>query len=354
MKKIICCALCLLLMLSLVACGDEVQTKTVSLLVTETRYSEDGSLYGEYTYAYDDRGNLLRAEYPGDPYSSAYSYTYDDYGYLTECTWTYELVPGQEGSSTEQYLYTLKNGLPKSCQVISDGKEQYICHFKTNKKGLITRVDYEYASDAFSQQAIWRWAAFEYDRDGRLLQESFCRSQPLGYSGSSDIPAIMYSLWQYRYEYNRDGTLKSLDFEFGGSSEDGKEIRDPSEVTFEQQHHWDFIRNDQDQLTQIIIDGDPHEFTVTDSGVSIPEQYSDEWELNQMGNVVSAGNDTYVYETVELSVQDADRYNRWNILLRSKNSYPTHLSWLRLQCLPIYHNSYELFFYYYLIPNPLA
>ena len=70
--------------------------------------------------------------------------------------------------------------------------------------------------------------------------------------------------------------------------------------------------------------------------------------------VTSTGNRTYIYEAITLSSQDADRFERWNIFLRSNSAIPVGVSELRQQCLPTYSTYHEQLFYYYLIPNPLA
>lgn len=341
MKKIYCLALCLLLTLALAACGGKQSApRPVALLTQETIHNSDGSIQAQYNYQYDDRGNLLQAEFPGASYNRVFCYTYDDYGYLTEATQT-DTLPNAEVSTTYQYQYTLKKGMPETCQVFLAGQEQYTCTFQT-EKGLITRVDYAYPGD-ISQQMVDRWQTYEYDKNGNLLRESFCRSVPF-------FPDLQYSVYQYRYEYDETGNLKALIYEFATTQD---EIVDSDSLTFEQQHVWQFTRNEQGQLTAMTIDGDPYTFTVTEGGISLPDQCSD-WELDDAGNVVSTGNRTYVYETAELSGQDADRFDRWNILLRSNGNIPVGVSMLRQQCLPTYSAYHESLFYYYLIPSPLA
>lgn len=340
MKKIYCLALCLLLILTLAACGGKSADRTVSLLTEEAVRNSDGSIQVRYTYEYDDRGNLLTAEFPGASQNTILRYTYDDLGYMTEKAQV-SVLPGGEVTATEQYRYTLKKGLPETCQVFLDGQEQYTCTFQI-KKGRITRVDYTYPTD-ISQQMAERWQAYEYDKNGNLLRESFCRSVPY-------FPDLQYSVYQHRYEYDENGNLKTLIYEFATTQE---EITNVDGLSFEQQHVWQFVRNEQGQLTAMTIDGDPYTFTVTDTGISIPD-INDDWELDSTGNVVSTGSRTYTYETVQLSGQDADRFDRFNILLHTNGSIPVGVSALRQQCLPTYSAYHERLFYYYLIPNPLA
>lgn len=341
MKKLVCFVLGIVLMLSLAACGTDTASRTVFLLTEETLRNSDGSVQSQYSYEYDDRGNLLKATFPSASYDRVFQHTYDDYGYLTQTTQT-DILPTAEVTSVYQYRYTLKKGLPETCQVLFNDQLQYSCTFQTNRKGLITRVDYDYPEDV-SQQKVDRWQTYEYDKSGNLTRESFCASVPY-------FPELRYSVYQYRYEYDKQGNLQTLIYEFGSMDE---EIHNADKITFEQQHIWTFLRGDRGELTQVKIDGEPYDFTVTAAGNSIPEIYSD-WEHDQAGNVISTGNRTYTYESAELSGPDADRFDRWNVLLRNNGSMPVGVSMLRMTCLPTYTAFHENLFYYYLIPNPLA
>lgn len=340
MKKFGCFVLCLLMLLTLAACGEKSGSRTVCLLTQETIHNSDDSVQSQYTYEYDDRGNLLKAEFPGAGSDMILNYTFNDQGLLTAYDKVF-VIAGNEITDAYEFRYTLKKGMPETCQIFAGEQELYTCTFQV-KKGLITRVDYTYPSD-ISQQMADRWQTYEYDKNGNLLRESFCRSVPY-------FPELQYSVLQYRYEYDEDSNLKTLIYEFATTQD---EISDIAGLSFEQQHIWQFTRNEQGQLIAMAIDGNPYTFTVTDHGVSIPDSH-DDWQLDQNGNVTSTGNRTYVYEAITLSSQDADRFDRWNIFLRSNSAIPVGVSELRQQCLPTYSTYHEQLFYYYLIPNPLA
>lgn len=341
MKKIFCLALCLLLTLSLTACIDKsLLPRTVSLMTQETIHHADGSTT-EWNYEYDRRGNLISAEFDVGSYDVTCRYAYNTLGYLTEVTET-SVTPSAEYTDVTQYQYTLQGKLPKTCQVYKNGQEQYTCTFQT-KNGLITRVDFEHAIDT-DRENYARWHTYEYDKAGNLLKESFCSLLPPG----SDPELCIVT--QYRYEYDESGSLSAL---FCERSMAPAEIQDAEKCTFQQLSVLRFARNDAGQLTALTLNDTTVPYTITDSGISLPDG-CENWEIDATGKVLTSDDRSYTYETVTLFSEDADRFNCWDVLLRMAGNFYYGNTLLRLQCLPEFGVPQDCQFYYYLIPSPLA
>lgn len=342
MKKLLCVLFALGILFSFAACEKE-ENRTISLLTKETVYASDGSIGAEYTYEYDDRGNLTKAVYPRGQMTEIYEYSYDENGYLVKRSVTYDLG-GEVGNPLETlYEYTFdKKGNPESCTITGSGKEPYTCQFETDNRGNITRAEYIVAI-GYGDAGAKTWQEYQYDKD-RLVKESFFRVIPQSEMEHST------TCMEYTYSYDATGKLKTV------TMSQGREIHSPEKTVrpkLMEAHRWEFDRDGEGLVAQISIDGKPLPFTKLPEGFCVPETVAD-WTFDSKGNVTEAAGHTYEYKEVELSAVDAQRYETRAAFCQETMGMLSGISYLRMRCLPTYDAMREGQFYYYLIPNPLV
>ena len=144
---------------------------------TEITYSGDKmikSVYkgdyesGTYTYTYDKKGNVIRAEFygtgsvDGDSYESAsvWDYEYDKKGRLTYDRWE---DPEYGNFYESSYTYNSKGFMTETFNNSSGSESVY--KYKYNKAGDL--VERKYSSEGFKETN-----SYEYDELGELLEES--------------------------------------------------------------------------------------------------------------------------------------------------------------------------------------
>lgn len=342
MKKLLCVLFALSILLSLTACGEE-ETRTISLLTKETVYASDGSVGAEYTYEYDDRGNLTKAVYPCGQMTEIYEYRYDENGYLVKRSVTYDLG-GEVGRPMETlYEYTFdKKGNPESCTITEQGKAPYTCQFETDSRGNITRAEFV-APIGYGGTDAKTLQEYQYDKD-RLVKESFFQIIP-----QSEMEHSTFCV-EYAYSYDAKGNLKTV------TMSQGREVHSPEKTArpkLMEAHRWEFDRDGEDFVEQMNIDGKPLPFIKLPDGFSVPEMVAD-WSFDSKGNVTEADGHVYEYKEVELSAVDAQRHETRAAFCQETMGMLSGISYLHRRCLPTYDAMREGQFYYYLIPNPLA
>ncbi len=371
-------ALCLLLCVNLAGCQGKHQMKTpyptpgydgsVYVIKQKTQKTGTGQILAQYDYEFDENGNPLKWE--GTPYwwmSEAYhSSEFDSRG-----------NPTVLGDSRFEYEYDAQ-GRIETCYQSSEigGSAKKTWKYTWDEKGRLICVA---LTDAPAQEILY---LFVYDSKGRLEREYRCYT-PVVIEG---LARIDYGIRACEYEYDRDGRLTAVNY---GMSIDENIGADADEIEIDFQrfltvdyadglvsnirystcniHDWYF---DPDDIGKDYAEAS---FAYDADGNWRSEEYACQYDRN--GNLIRVENypwfesvydpqlDTYVvddsgcvmelsYEKVKLSEQAAARYQRW----RHYALLDPHVTLMfqQVKSTLLYQLGYtEMYFFYYLIPNPI-
>ncbi len=192
---------------------------TVYLLSSRKEYV-DGELAEETYVEYDDRGCPVLINYSGSR-AMRCDVSYDGYGNRIREVFSQEMVATQEnGETTSRMMETVnaveyeynKAGKPEKATVYHGNTETpaYTCAFSYDSRGNLVLVEYDYDGEPLG---IY-WAHFAYDRQGRLVQETFCRAFPAPVN--PQVTLTQSSLSRFAYSYNADGSNVQVTVSYGG------------------------------------------------------------------------------------------------------------------------------------------
>lgn len=309
--------------------------------VTFQSVDTDGNVKVTSTVSYDKYGNRTRVRTEtssGTVRVDDYDFSYGKRGQIEECqiSWTY-------------------NGKKR---------EQYTCEFTYDKKGNVVLVEYEGYNVG---HRIWDY--YEYDKQGRLVQETFCAehgsadpSEVISSTGIGFATSGNYSYRRYTYIYDENGYPEEVGFSVSHSSveQDPEEL---DELDFQQKNCLDLRYDSDGRLMR--QDGERLQYD-KNGNLEAPENYT--YTYDEYGNLIckefepvrpqqKATRAEYAYEPLKLSKKDAARAERLKIAPDAVIDFGL-LHYLDPQytekCPNVYVQSQTYtIFYYYLIPNPV-
>lgn len=324
-------------------------TVTLYCLVQEDVYSGD-VLSRRYTYEYNDSGDLIEhavyyssvetvwnEEYevyeyvicPADDVAEyIYRFCYDRVGNITEAQYQKYEDGKIDFDVTKYYSYDFNElGEITYCDYTSDfvlwSSLQYDF---TYQNGKIINVDVYATDDGKPYGDSVQNYQFDYDEQGRLVQESF------QFSGSYE------GFFQNRYTYDDRGQIASI--EYTGNGQDG-----------EYSSTQNFTRHANQIMSVEIAEADEDleecAYYNSDQFLSLDSK-STVFQKDEHGNVIVALDmqygvrREYTYQVIEVSHNEAQRYyRRWHML----HAYPVEWEADSLFYYPV--------FFYHLIPNPI-
>lgn len=356
MRKLLALLLCLLMLVSLAACGNRNKTEekdNKTYLVTLQKTMKSGEVTGSSAFSYDEKGRptLLEINISADRSMMA-EIVYDSFGY--KIMESYTSVHG-ESRVQHEVLYDMRysNGQLTHCDfTVSTGNKNITMGFdlQYDANGNLILLTYD---KAYTANRLGVWHSFAYDAQGRLIQESLCQkfiSNDL-MSGSD-----RYQVTQCRYSYQQDG--KVLDFSvytaesFSEISPDNLEGLDfqptPDDYTF-----------CFDETGKLLYAGSGSDDASLNGNTTI---YNDSrYSFDKNGNLLSTVQDgsgyTYGYTGFDLTPQEAVMAKR---LQHGISEYlSAYMSFARMD--PVYCEVAPMLLYvpllqnpvYYLVPYPM-
>lgn len=295
----------------------------------------------EYTYEYDENGNPTR--WGNLTLMRTQEAEYDNHGNLTE-RYDVSVRNGMvfEGTPSKyKYAYD-EDGRIESCKEYFNGTKLYEWDYIWDKKGNLVRVMLsEEPEVAGARIARQDW---EYDKKGRLITEYIC-------TAVNYVPSVEYAVYRYDYRYDGEGRLEAWEYNLAEETVDDFEDLDYEDLDFDRPSVYYEISYNEDGKIQSVetnFSGEPSESEFEyDSDGNL--DYGGEYEYDDYGNLVVYGSDgqnEFEYEAVEMSREDAERYYRWESLLR--------LNIWKADYFPLISPAdQQKMFYYYLIPNPV-
>ncbi|MBQ9148035.1 MAG: zinc-ribbon domain-containing protein [Oscillospiraceae bacterium] len=295
----------------------------------------------EYTYEYDENGNPTR--WGNLTLMRTQEAEYDDQGNLTE-RYDVSVRNGMVFEGTpSKYKYSYdEDGRIKSCKEYYDGNKLYEWDYTWDKKGNLVRVMLSEEPELAGTRIVRQ--DWEYDKEGRLITEYVCAV--IYYT-----PSMVYAVYRYDYRYDDAGRLEAWEYNMTDEQVEDFEDLDYDALDFDRPavyYEISYNEGGKIQSVETNFSGEPRESEFEyDSDGNL--EYGDEYEYDENGNLLvygSEGQNEFEYEAVEMSKEAAQRYYRWESLLRLniwKTDYFPLLA-------PTNHQD---MFYYYLIPNPI-
>lgn len=204
MKKLLAFTLTLLMLLSLFGCSKEEaqEEKIVTIyVVTEQKNYFNGELTSTANFEYDGQGRLTVWGYVRTGGSSCKTeLTYDQAGNVTAARDTYLFNNGDEIATLQNMDLTYTNGLLTGMRVNKNGQCVNELKLSYNSKGQLVLVEYPLAEAAKGGPL---WQSFEYDKYGRLTQETRCISMSAGPGSAQEL----YYVSRNCYIYDAQGRL---------------------------------------------------------------------------------------------------------------------------------------------------
>lgn len=210
--------LAILLILCMVGCFGACKKETAGTAEPDelvTVYLLAERVYGEEktVYTYNENGDrILEVDYWGQAENgrTEYEHTYNEMGYVTKTVYFYD---GQKISCPYiEYAYDANGNKTSEARFTSAGEADGSYAYTYNTDGaLALRIQYDSQGEEISRHALTYdgngklsqvdvsggiYMEYEYDEDGRLIQESYC------YDGM----AYAYA----RYVYNSQGDLEKV------------------------------------------------------------------------------------------------------------------------------------------------
>ena len=204
MKKLLAFTLTLLMLLSLFGCSKEEaqEEKIVTIyVVTEQKTYSNGELTSTANVEYDDQGRPTVWDYVWTDGSLCKTeLTYDQAGNVISAWNTYFFANRNGMERLQNMDLTYTNGLLTGMRVNENGKCVNELKLSYNSKGQLVLVEYP-LTEASKGGPLWQ--SFEYDKYGRLTQETWCRSMPSGLGSAQEL----YSVSRNCYIYDAKGRL---------------------------------------------------------------------------------------------------------------------------------------------------
>lgn len=214
MKKLLCALLSLTTALALAACGgdsgspentvpNEKDTVTLHVLTEEITYNEAGEILRKITYTYDDRGLMLSRSYDDTEYEERFNDDIGVFEYLprpcdgvTDLEYTYAY--DDHGNMTSIQLSELEDG------VLTPSKA-YGYTYTYNEDGSV--ASYVATYDTITSEPI----ALEYDDQGRLLAQG---DLTCAYDDEGRLLTVYHPTQEvdetYHFTYDDQGHLLSV------------------------------------------------------------------------------------------------------------------------------------------------
>lgn len=354
------------------------ETVTLYLLTGRTEWI-DGEKTSQTIVEYDDLGRPTLFSLDGRLVMDC-SLTYDRYGNRIEESFVQTVsFQNDRGESDENqfpsgqaYDFDYNSrGHIRSCTVYSTNgaqrKKLLTLEFTCDAQGRITLVEYG-PEEAYY---INVWDHYVYDKQGRLVQETFCRADDLSKMPGSQIPERIYDsyLTRYCYTYDENGDLDSF-------SRNSARVTGPEIVAYNEVEDTEFVVAEEHSVEvrngHIIIDGNDSMLDKKGNPATPGDVFDSQGNLIRSEGTYATKKDgvlieqpqvtEYTYKKVELPLSDAQKAQR-----------------MMDACgLPSYISSYAIFFfgdaamgwrtrpitlhlvsgytkcYYYLIPNPVC
>lgn len=355
MKKLFALLLCLCLLLSMAACGNrkeaEEKEKTVSYYVvtSEKHYNKD-ELTSSAEITYDSKGRPLtiKIEMVGARTMET-KLSYDKYGNKVRETYTYtDLEIGLTSTTDEIYELTYEGDKLTHCDIVDQTGNRMGFDLQYDDKGRLIRVDYD---EAYTNARASAWHTYEYDDQGRLVQETNGRRMLSPFGVATD----METTTQMRYQYGENNNVFYTEYSGRVLRVEGSDAAPEMELTkSDYQYNYCFDKNGK----VIYVGADEEDVYKEEYGTL---QDDDRYSFDAHGNLLSYVNGEarveYTYEKRELTRKEAEMAKR---LAHGASSFMTpYLMFGKMD--PLYVEVAPLVYYapylknpvYYLAPCPL-
>ena len=287
----------------------------------------------------DAQGETSQQKYSNPRY---YDYKYDEDGQIRKCT-LYRLVDGQK-------------------------QKEVTLEFTYDDGGRVILVEYDFGQDKVPMGQVWD--QYEYDRQGRLVQETFCSFWDLSTNpGPEQGDGYSSNLTRYTYSYDGNGNLDSL-------CRSGASVIDDEVVEYDELEDVEFAVYEEFSVAvrngYIIIEGDEDVLDENGNPSTTGDVFDEHGNLirtegtykkEENGVQVEHRKVTeYTYEALELPKSAALRAQRLTgmcCLPRDIYSYAYYFfgeAILDFRTRPILMHEVRPYtsVYYYLIPNPVC
>lgn len=356
MKKLFALLLSVVMLLSMAACGnrkeaEEEKEKTVSYYVvtSEKHYNKD-ELTSSAEFTYDSKGRPLtiKIEMVGERTMET-KLSYDKYGNKVRETYTYtDLETGLTSTTDEIYELTYEGDKLTHCDIVDQTGNRMGFDLQYDDKGRLIRVDYD---EAYTNARASVWHTYEYDDQGRLVQETNGRRMlsPTG------VATDMETTTQMRYQYGENNNVFYTEYSGRVLCEEGSDAAPEVELTkTDYQYNYCFDKNGK----VIYVGADEEDVYKEEYGTL---QDDDRYSFDAHGNLLSYANGEarveYTYEKRELTRKEAEMANR---LAHGASSFMTPYTMFGKMD-PLYVDVAPLVYYapylknpvYYLAPCPL-
>lgn len=354
------------------------ETVTLYLLTGRTEWL-DGEKTSQTIVEYDDLGRPTLFSLDGHWVMDC-SLTYDRYGNRIEESFTRtESFQNDRGESDEKQFTSGQaydfdydsRGHIRSCTVYSANGAQreklLTLEFTCDAQGRITLV--EYGPEAAYSSNVWDH--YVYDKQGRLVQETFCRADDLSAMPGSQIPERIYDsyLTRYCYTYDKNGDLDSI-------SRSGVRVTGPEIVAYNEVKDAEFVVAEEHSVDirngHIIIDGNDSMLDNKGNPSDPGDVFDSQGNLIRSEGTYATKKDgvlieqqqvtEYTYKKVELPLSDAQKAQRMMEMCGLPSNISNYAIFffgdaaLDLRTRPILLHSVFGYTrcYYYLIPNPVC
>lgn len=173
---------------------------TVYLLASRREYS-NGALVAETQIKYNEMGLPVSFSSTGHTEKQCEVY-YDDYGNRIREVTT-QVMNGYTFETSDAVVYEYNSkGQPESAEIFYNEKLSYTAEFTYDHSGNLVLVEIPFEEIG----AGVCWASFDYDTQGRLVQETFCFAQPLTID-DLELTLVNSILHRYEYRYEADGSV---------------------------------------------------------------------------------------------------------------------------------------------------
>ena len=355
MKKLFALLLCLLMLISMAACGSkkdaEEKEKMVSYYVvtSEKHYNKD-ELTSSAEFTYDSKGRPLtmKIEMVGKRTMET-KLSYDKNGNKIRETYTYtELENGLSYTTDEIYELTYEGDKLTHCTITDQAGDSRGFDLRYDEQGRLVRVDYD---EAYTNAQAVMWHTYEYDAQGRLIQETSCRKTPSPLGVASDMETTM----QMRYQYGENNNVFYTEYSGRVLYVEGVDVALEMELTkSDYQYNYCFDKNGK----VIYVGADEEDVYKEEYGTLADD---DHYTFDAHGNLLSYVNGEtrveYTYEQRVLTEEEVEMANR---LAHGASSFMTpYMMFGKLD--PLYVDVAPLTYYapylknpvYYLAPCPL-
>lgn len=303
MKKLFAFVLCVVMLLSMSACSKrnkDLEKENKTYLVTLQKTLDENVVTQSANFTYDAKGRptLIELRMREDRTAMA-QIIYDAYG--NKVSEIYTSIDGDKRKQQEiHYDMTYENGVLTHCdRLVFNGAQQTRAGFDLtyDANGNLVLLTYD---AAYTAKYANMWHSFEYDDDGRLIQETLCHTKT-----SSELDGVVaYRLAQCRYAYTEDG--KTVIFSAYTAETDTPVTADALEgIPFQPTPDlYSFCFNDSGKLLYVGA-GAEDVYQVGDKTIYDSEKYKFDKYNNLLSTVQNGSGATYGYTGFDLTQKEA-------------------------------------------------